>query len=96
MTHERLSLARPLVLRWSGDGVLLVPTEVSVSARDLCERGRWIRSAPTVQIESGSYPLDSVRQLRDTLDEFLRATCTDHQASGLTLWLRLIRGMDSD
>jgi hypothetical protein len=77
VTHERLSSARPAVLRWSGVGVLLVPTEVSVSARDLCDGGGWMRSAPTVQIEGGSYSLDGVRALRAALDDLLTCVGAD-------------------
>lgn len=77
LTHERLSCARPAVLRWSVAGALRIPTEVSVSVRDTCDGGQWMRSTPTVQIEGGSYPLDAVRALRDALDDLLAHFDTD-------------------
>ena len=72
VTHEVISDLQPLVRRWSGNGTYLDPTEVSLSTTDTPTDGRWVRATATVQIEGGSYPLDSIRQLRDALDEFLR------------------------
>jgi hypothetical protein len=77
VTHEIVSGQQPLIKRWRGNGTHLDPTEVSLSITDTPADGRWVRAAATVQIEGGSYPLDSIRQLRDALDEFLRVTARD-------------------
>ena len=81
VTHETSSRIRPLVRRWHGHGSYLYPTEVALSTTDLPTDGTWTRAVPSVQIEGGCYPLDGARQLRDALDELLRATDKDHGAA---------------
>lgn len=71
ITHETVSPLRPRVLRTGPHGQELITTEVSLSVTDLCVDGRWVRTQPVIQVEGGSYHLDSARQLRTILDGFL-------------------------
>ena len=71
VTHEVVSPVRPSVRYWSRNGWAAEPADISLSAVDQHTEAGWIRSTPTIQIAGGSYPLDSVRQLREAIDTLL-------------------------
>lgn len=71
ITHETASPLRPTITRSAPHGWELVPTEVSLSVTDLHVDGRWIRTQPVVQVESGSYSPEGARQLHAALTAFL-------------------------
>lgn len=71
VTHEVISPVKPHVRFWSRSGWTVVGTDVSLSAVDQHTDAGWSRAAPTIQIEGGSYTLESVRQLRDIIDALL-------------------------
>jgi hypothetical protein len=76
VTHEFLSPERPAVRRLTGNGWVLVPTDLSLSASDQPAGRRWLRSGPTIQVEGGSYPLDDARRLHRALGALLRRADT--------------------
>jgi hypothetical protein len=82
VTHEVISSVQPSV-RQSRNGWTAEPTDISLSTIDQHTDAGWIRATPTIQIEGGSYPLDSVRQLRDAIDALLE-TLVSHDREQLS------------
>lgn len=71
ITHELVSARHPEVVDRGVWGWSQMPTDVSLSQRDLLIDGRWIRTRPRVQVEGGSYSLDGARDLHTALGELL-------------------------
>jgi hypothetical protein len=81
ITHELVSSRHPEVIDRGIWGCSQMPTDVSLSQRDLLIDGRWIRTRPRVLVEGGSYSLDGARDLYATLGELLTTADQDDVAS---------------
>jgi hypothetical protein len=66
VTHEWVSAVRPQA--WTDPGGLRA-CEVSVSVTDRWDGRGWVRSAPVVQVEGGSFPVEEATRLRRALDD---------------------------
>ncbi|MDQ1287472.1 MAG: hypothetical protein QG622_1037 [Actinomycetota bacterium] len=74
ITHETVSTCQPMMITGSPDGWRLVPSEISLSVRDVLVDDRWVRTRPTAVIEGGIYDMNAARQLHDVLTDFLAVT----------------------
>ena len=73
ITHEWVSDVRPQAAAWLGELNLARghPTEVSISVVDRPGPDGWLRAAPTVQVEGGTFSIAQAVRLRQALDELL-------------------------
>jgi len=74
VTHELVSPVHPLTVgdRTGPAAGATCPTDVSVSVFDRPQVRRWVRGAPTIQVEGGSYPLAEAERLVAAIERLVR------------------------
>jgi hypothetical protein len=79
VTHEVVSAVHPLLVadRTDPDADLTYPSDLSLSVFDAPGGVHWVRGAPTVQVEGGSYSLPEARRLMGAIDALLALARAD-------------------
>lgn len=84
ITHEVLSPRHPEVVDRGVWGWSRMPTDVSLSQRDVLIDGQWIRTRPRIQVEGGSYSMEGARELHAALGELLATAPQEAETSEAT------------